>query len=78
MNTAEESCELPAEAIELLKDLTDYLRDIKTIKQELAHIQKPYSVPEIKKQYVSGSYNAELLLQHCLIHLSKLDGYLIR
>ena len=36
------------------------------VNQELTHIQKPYSLEEIYKKYLSGNYNAELLLQHTL------------
>ena len=54
---------------EILNDLKGYLENKKEIKEELAHIKKPYCVPEIWRQYLSGSYNAELLLQHCLVHL---------
>jgi len=38
----------------------------KEVNQELTHIQKPYSLEEIHKIYLSGNYNAELLLQHTL------------
>jgi hypothetical protein len=43
----------------------------KDITKELAHIKKPYSLEEILKQYSSGNYNAELLLQHTLLLLTK-------
>lgn len=60
---------IPKEGLDILADLKSYLEDQKQIKQELAHIKRPYCVPEIWRQYLSGSYNAELLLQHCLVHL---------
>jgi hypothetical protein len=60
---------IPKEGLEILDSLKTYLEDQKQIKQELAHIKKPYCVPEIWRQYLSGNYNAELLLQHCLVHL---------
>jgi hypothetical protein len=60
---------IPEEGLKILADLKSYLEDQKLIKQELAHIKKPYAVPEIWRQYLSGNYNAELLLQHCLVHL---------
>jgi predicted nuclease with TOPRIM domain len=41
------------------------------VKEELAYIQKPYSLDEILEQYSSGNYNAELLLQHALLLLLK-------
>lgn len=44
---------------------------IKEIKNELNHIQKPYSLKEILDLYCKGDYNAELLLQHALLHLIK-------
>jgi hypothetical protein len=40
-----------------------------TLRKELEHIQKPYTVNQIIDQYVRGDYNAELLLQHCLHHI---------
>lgn len=43
----------------------------KEVNQKLTHIQKPYSLEEILKQYSSGNYNAELLLQHTLLLLTK-------
>jgi hypothetical protein len=64
--------DIPEEGSEILASLTSYLEDQKSIKQELAHIQKPYSLPDIWRQYLSGNYNAELLLQHCLIHINQL------
>jgi hypothetical protein len=54
---------------EILSRLSQELANKKEIKEELAHIKKPYAVPEIWRQYLSGNYNAELLLQHCLVHL---------
>jgi hypothetical protein len=56
---------------EILSRLSQGLEDKKEIKKELAHIEKVLSVPEILRQYRSGAYNAELLLQHTLKHLSK-------
>ena len=41
------------------------------VREELAHIKKPYTLEEIFEQYSSGSYNAELLLQHALLLLLK-------
>jgi hypothetical protein len=61
---------IPQEGLDILADLKSYLEDQKQIKEELAHIKKTYCVPEIRRQYLSGSYNAELLLQHALKHLS--------
>ena len=61
--------DIPPEGLEILESLTSYLEDQKQIKQELAHIKRPFSVPEIWRQYLSGNFNAELLLQHCLVHL---------
>jgi len=60
---------IPKEGLEILESLTSYLENQIKIKEELAHIKRPYCVPEIWRQYLSGSYNAELLLQHCLVHL---------
>jgi hypothetical protein len=60
---------IPPDGLAILADLETYLQDQKQIKEELAHIYRPYSVPEIWRQYLSGNYNAELLLQHCLVHL---------
>jgi hypothetical protein len=60
---------IPKEGLEILDSLNSYLEDQKQIKEELAHIKKPFSVPDIWRQYLSGAYNAELLLQHCLVHL---------
>jgi hypothetical protein len=67
MNSQEER--IPKEGLDILADLDSYLKNQKKIKEELAHIKKPYCVPDIWRQYLSGSYNAELLLQHCLTHL---------
>ncbi len=61
---------IPEEGLEILADLKSYLEDQKRIKQELTHIKRPYCVPEIWRRYLSGTYNAELLLQHTLKHLS--------
>jgi hypothetical protein len=60
---------IPPEGSAILADLKTYLQDQKQIKEELAHIYRPYRVPEIWRQYLDGNYNAELLLQHCLVHL---------
>jgi hypothetical protein len=56
---------------EILSRLTQELENKKEIKEELSHIQNVYGVPEILRQYRSGAYNAELLLQHTLKHLVK-------
>lgn len=56
---------------EILSRLSEELEDKKEIKEELAHIQQVYSLPEILRQYRSGAYDAELLLQHTLKHLVK-------
>jgi hypothetical protein len=56
---------------EILLRLSQELANKKEIKRELAHIEKVYGVPEILRQYRSGAYNAELLLQHTLKHLVK-------
>ena len=40
------------------------------LRETLAHIKQPYTIEEIKKIYISGQYNAELLLQHALVQLS--------
>lgn len=39
----------------------------------LEHIQKLYTIDEIFDLYETGNYNAELLLQHCLINIEKLS-----
>jgi|LauGreDrversion4_2_1035121.scaffolds.fasta_scaffold3657176_1 hypothetical protein len=44
--------------------------------EELSHIKDVYSLEEILKQYNSGNYNSELLLQHSVIHLSYLVKFL--
>jgi len=36
----------------------------------LNHIKKLYSVGEILALYQTGNYNAELLLQHCIVHFT--------
>jgi hypothetical protein len=57
-----------------LKEGFDFLADERIkqqVKEELAHIEKPYSLEKILEQYSSGSYNAELLLQHALLLLVK-------
>lgn len=56
---------------EILSRLSQELENKKEIKEELGHIRQVYSVPEILRQYRSGTYNAELLLQHTLKHLVK-------
>jgi len=38
----------------------------------LDHIKRLYTIEEIFDMHKSGNYNAELLLQHCLINLSVL------
>lgn len=62
---------IPSLGLEILKDLHTFLEDQESVRTELAHISAVYSVPEIRRMYLSGSYNAELLLQHCLIHLDE-------
>lgn len=59
---------IPAEGQEILDRLSSFLKDKEELKQFLQHIQKPYSVPDIWRMYLSGDYNAELLLQHSLLH----------
>lgn len=46
------------------------------ILKELSHIKDVYSLEDILKQYNSGNYNSELLLQHSVIHLSYLVKFL--
>lgn len=36
---------------------------------QIGSIKEPYSIKEIKEMVNSGQYNAELLLQHALMHL---------
>jgi hypothetical protein len=62
---------IPSLGLEILKDLNTFLEDQESVRTELAHISKVYSVPEIRRMYLTGFYNAELLLQHCLIHLDE-------
>jgi hypothetical protein len=62
---------IPEEGLEILKSLTTFLDDQEQAKAELAHITKVFSVPEIRNMYLSGNYNAELLVQHCLLHLDE-------
>ena len=38
----------------------------------LEHIKRLYTVEEIFDMHKSGNYDAELLLQHCLINMSVL------
>ena len=47
------------------------LDQIEDLRNELKHIQKPYTVLEIIDKYSTRDYNAELLLQHALLHLIK-------
>ena len=54
---------------EILGRLQEYLNSLEQIKQEVAHIQKPMSMPEIIRQYATGCYEAELLLQHAMVHI---------
>lgn len=56
---------------EILSRLSQELENKKEIKKELEHIRQVYSLPEILRQYRSGAYDAELLLQHTLKHLVK-------
>ena len=62
---------IPEEGLEIIARLNNYLENKKAINQELKHIEKVFSFPEILRQYRSGNYNAELLLQHTLKHLSE-------
>lgn len=40
--------------------------NVNQVKQELEHIQSPYTLNKILDLYCKGSYGAELLLQHSL------------
>ena len=55
---------------EILGRMREYLDSLEQIKQEVAHIKKPMSIAEIIRQYASGCYEAELLLQHLMIHIT--------
>lgn len=39
------------------------------------HIERLYTIDEIFDLYETGNYNAELLLQHCLINIEKLSTF---
>lgn len=39
------------------------------VRKSLDHIKKPYNPSKIREKYLSGDYNAELLLQHALLNL---------
>lgn len=56
---------------EASKKINQALEQIEDLRNELKHIQKPYTVLEIIDKYSTGDYNAELLLQHTLLHLIK-------
>lgn len=62
---------IPAAGLEILEDLKSFLVNKAKMKEALAHIKKPYSVSEIRRIYLSGAYDAELLLQHTLLQLEK-------
>ena len=51
---------------EASKKINQALDQIEDLRNELKHIQKPYTVLEIIDKYSTGDYNAELLLQHSL------------
>lgn len=42
------------------------------INKQLSHIKQPLSTLAIKRIYVSGAYEAEMLLQHTLRNLQKM------
>ena len=44
---------------------------VNQVKEELEHIQSPYTLHQILDLYCKGDYNAELLLQHSLRILIK-------
>lgn len=54
------------EAERYKKNLYRQLDNVNQVKQEVAHIQSPYTLHQILDKYCKGDYNAELLLQHCL------------
>ena len=60
---------LMSELTEGIEALAEINKRQKEIRQQLAHIKKPYSLKEILDQYSEGDYNAELLLQHALLLL---------
>lgn len=41
------------------------------VEQALTHIKKPYTKLEIMDMWLSGSFNAELLMHHALLELAK-------
>lgn len=47
-------------------DQVTQAENLRRIKSEISHIENPYPLHKIFHEYCSGSYNAELLLQHCL------------
>ena len=52
-------------------NLSNQMSNVSQIKRELEHIQSPYTLHQVLDLYCRGDYNAELLLQHCLILLLK-------
>lgn len=44
---------------------------IQLLKKQLGNIQQPLTFEQITEEYLSGEYNAEILLQHCLLHIIK-------
>ena len=40
------------------------------------HIEKPYSLNEILGKIESDDYNAELMMQHLLLHLAKQESFI--
>jgi cell fate (sporulation/competence/biofilm development) regulator YmcA (YheA/YmcA/DUF963 family) len=55
---------------EILGRMREYRDGLEQIKQEVAHIKNPMTMPEIIRQYASGCYEAEHLLQHLMIHIT--------
>ena len=41
------------------------------VEQALTHIKKPYTKLEIMDMWLSGNFNAELLMHHALLELAK-------
>jgi hypothetical protein len=39
------------------------------------HIEKPYSLDEILDKIESDDYNAEMMLQHLLLYISKRENH---
>lgn len=52
-----------------IENLYKQVDNCEALRKQLSHIQKPYTVHKIIDLYVTGSYNAELLLQHSLYYL---------